>query len=179
MVMLDKYPEEGKLGIRVDHFIYEGHEGSILIVGKDSKGEVYYPRNPDGTKNIQVPHSYETPSECCFSVPVGSDLEKNYPALQFPYRISKRTEEFNLRRWLESNTNENLLDNFMLQLFPAVNSHSIEIKDCKVNKFFKTLAVWPLVELASIDAPRNHFWGELYLPRIPELEVFLEDFRGK
>lgn len=177
MVMLDKYPEEGKIGIRVDHFICDGYEGSILIVGKDSKGCVYYPRNPDGTKNLAVPSSYQTCSKVHFSVPVGSDPEKNYPALQFLYRISERERDFDMGRWMRDNPNGELRDKFMLMLFPDVDSPSIEIKDPKVNAFFKTLAVWPIVEMAGVLA--NGFFGELYVPRSSELEAFLEDFRGR
>lgn len=79
------YPKDDELLFIVDHFRTIPCEGVFLIVGKDSQGREYKPKNEPAVRS-----SYILPSGVEHGVPVGSDPEKNHPAIYFPFQLNCR-----------------------------------------------------------------------------------------
>ncbi|MBN2367540.1 hypothetical protein JXC34_00850 [Candidatus Woesearchaeota archaeon] len=53
--------------------------------------------------------------------------------------------------------------------------------ETQIEEWFKKIAAWGAFELAEdtrIGKISTHFWGELYLERTPDLETFLQTYRG-
>lgn len=166
------YPRDDELLTRVDYYITVSPcEGGILIVGKDSRGTEYKPKTEPAVRSF-----YVLPSGSQYSVPVGSDPEKNHLAIYFPFQLDTR-------RWNPKISNEALeaqdfddkfFDKFDLTLMDE-SKQRISL-DTEVEGIFKKIAVWGAYELKGLV--RNHFWGEMYLERTPALEKFLEAHRG-
>jgi len=166
------YPKDDGVLIRVDYYNTDSLcEGGILIVGKDSQGREYKPKIEPAVRS-----SYVLPSGTQYGVAVGSDSEKNHPAIYFPFQLDTR-------RWnpeiidgvLEAqNINDEFFDKFDLTLMDE-SMRSISL-DAEVEGIFKEIAVLGAYELKGLV--RNHFWGELYGERTPVLEKFLEAYRG-
>ena len=167
------YPEADEVLTRVDYYITASPcEGGILIVGKDSQGREYKPKTKHAVRS-----SYVLPSGTQYSVPVGSDPEKNHPAIHFPFQLDTR-------RWNprtidgaleEQDFDDKFFDNFDLTLMDE-SMRGISL-DGEVGRVFKEIAVWGAYELKGLV--RNHFWGEMYRERTPALEKFLEAYRSE
>ena len=59
--------------------------GGYLLVGKDINGRDYKPKTEPAVRS-----SYVLPSGTQYGVPVGSDPEKNHPAIHFPFQLETR-----------------------------------------------------------------------------------------
>ncbi len=173
MIMSEQgYPKADEVLAIVNYFITVSPcEGGILIVGKDSKGREYKPKTEPAVRS-----SYILPSGTQYGVPIGSDPEKNHPAIHFPFRLDTR-------RWNpriidgvleEQDFDDEFFDKFILTLMDE-SKQGISL-DGKVGRVFKGIAVWGAYELKGLV--RNHFWGEMYHERTPAFEKFLETYRG-
>lgn len=184
------YPKADEVLVIVDYYINASpSEGGILIVGKDSQGREYKPKTEPAVRSFYVlpsgTRSYVFPSETqscvlfsgtLYSVAVGSNPEKNHPAIHFPFQLETR-------RWnpriiygtLEKQDfDDEFFDKFDLTLMNETRQR-ISL-DGEVGWIFKEIAVWGAYELKI--SGRNSFWGEMYRERTPALEKFLEDYRG-
>lgn len=139
-------------------------EGGVLIVGRDSQGREYKPRTEPAVRS-----SYVLPSGEHYGVAIGSDQEKNHPAIHFPFQTDTR-------RWNqkildvtleEKDFDDEFFDNFDLTLMnEAMQRISL---DRAVGRIFKEIIVFGV---------KNYFWIEMYCKRTPALEDFLENYRG-
>lgn len=77
------YPEDNEVLTRVDYFPkVTQSEGGILIVGKDSQGREYKPKNEPAVRS-----SYVLRPGKSYRVPIGNDPRENHPALFFPFEL--------------------------------------------------------------------------------------------
>ncbi len=169
-IISDKgYPEDDQVLTRVDYYIkVSPSEGGILIVGKDSQGREYKPKNEPAVRS-----SYVLPSGAHYRVAVGSDPEKNHPAIYFPFELNARLgypEILDVKAF-----DDEFFSKFDLTLMDE-SMQKISL-DAEVEGIFKEIAVWGAYELAGLV--RNHFWGEMYRERTPALEKFLEAYRSE
>ena len=165
------YPKADEVLARVDYYLTAFPcEGGILIVGKDINGRDYKPKTEPAVRS-----SYVLPSGTQYGVPVGSDPEKNHPAIHFPFQLE--TRHWNPRiidGTLEAQDfDDEFFDKFDLTLMDE-SMQRISL-DEEVGRVFQEIAVWGAYELKGLV--RNHFWGEMYRERTPVLEKFLEAYR--
>ena len=163
------YPKDGELLVRVDYFI---KEGGILIIGKDNQGREYKPKNEPAARN-----SYVLPSGVHYGVAVGSDPEKNHPAVYFPFKINCRLSFSEIVA--KADANEVFFDALDMKVMDD-SGKPISLEE-RLDKLFKFVASYAVLELADIAVQggvRNHFWGEMYIPNALDIEKFLEAYRG-
>ncbi|MBN2043158.1 MAG: hypothetical protein JW754_05125 [Candidatus Aenigmarchaeota archaeon] len=170
------YPHDGKILTLLNYYerYISVREGGVLIVGKDSQGKEFKPKNKPYVRSY-----YTLPSGSSYSVPVGSEPKKNHPAIHFPFQL-----EYNLstEEILEENKTEAESNNFMRKFNLTLmdeSFHGIEL-NAQNEEWFKYLTIWGAFELAQdVVSGRvsNHFWGEMYHELTPELEEFLKDHR--
>ena len=167
------YPKDGELLVSVDYFIKARPcEGGILIVGKDSQGREYKPKNEPAVRN-----SYVLPSGVQYGVAVGSDPEKNHPAMYFPFELNCRLSSSEIAA--KANANEDFFDALDMKVMDD-SRKSIPLEE-SLDKLFKFIVSYAVLELADITVQggvRNHFWGEMYIPNAPDIEKLLEAYRG-
>lgn len=167
------YPMDSELLVRVDYFIKARPcEGGILIVGKDSQGREYKPKNEPTVRS-----SYVLPSGVQYGVAVGSDPEKNHPAIYFPFELNCRLSSSEIVA--KADANEDFFD--ALDMKVRDDSGKPISLDESLDKLFKFVASYAVLELADITVQggvRNHFWGEMYIPKASDIEKFLEAYRG-
>jgi len=162
------YPNDNEVLARVDYFITDSpSEGGIIIIGKDSQGREYRPKHESAVRN-----SYTLPSGMSYSVPIGSNPEKNHSAIYFPFGLRSRIgypEILNVKDFDDEFFDKfdlTLMDDAMQRIFPL---------SAEVERVFKKIAIWGALELADLIG--NHFWGEMYCERTTALEKFLERLR--
>ena len=161
------YPNDNKVLARVDYFISSPSEGGILIIGKDGQGREYEPKGKSAIRG-----SYTLPSGANYSVPIGSDLGKNYPAIFFSFELVSRLgypDILNVKDFDDEFFDKfdlTLMDDAMQRIFPL---------SAEVERVFKKIAIWGVLELAGLIG--NHFWGEMYCERTTALEKFLKRLR--
>ncbi len=168
IISKEGYPKDNQIMARLDYFIGSNIEGGILIVGKDSQGREYRPRNKP-----PIIGSYTLPSGSNYSVPVGKT-----PAIFYPFELNAKL------RYPEILETEQFDDEFFSKFDLQLMGESRErIKlEGDVERLFKEIACWGAWELAcatEAGAVRNHFWGEMYRERTGSLEKFLEQYRDK
>lgn len=167
------YPQDGELLVHVDYFIKERPcEGGILIVGKDGQGIEYRPKSVPISRG-----SYRLPSGAQYSVAVGDNPEKDYPAIFFPFELTCSLSSAEVAA--KADANEDFFDALDMKVMdesrePIVLEESL----VKLFKFFGTWAVLDLADATVQSAIRNHFWGEMYIPRAPDIESLLEQYRN-
>ncbi len=162
------YPKSGQILARVEYFIRTPlSEGGILIIGKDSSGREYIPKHEQKTRGL-----FPLPSNSCYGVSMGSDPEKSFPCLYFPFQLKARhtypnsVEEIDTDGEFQKNFEMTLMDDTMQVISPL---------ESEVEDWFKFLACWGPYELDGKLS--NHFWGEMYHEMTPPLEIFLENYR--
>lgn len=164
------YPKDEQVIVRVDYYIKVSPcEGGILIVGKDSQGREYKPKNEPQNRGF-----YVLPSGTCYSVAVGSDPEKNHPAIYFPFELQRHGEP------KSTDPHDEFIKKFGLTLRDEAMQRII--LDTEVEQIFKEIACWGAFELSEdtrVGKVSSHFWGEMYRERTPVLEKFLEAYSGK
>jgi hypothetical protein len=166
------YPKDNQILARVDYFIKARPcEGGILIIGKDSQRREYKPKN-----NPKVRDSYTLPSGLNYAVPRGRGPEENHPAIFFPFNLNCRLSSSEITA--KADANEDFMEDLEMVIMDEYGK-PISL-DNSINNFFKFLACWAVLELADVTMQgvvRNHFWGEMYVPRNPDFEKFLEEYR--
>lgn len=162
------YPKNNQILARVDYFVDSPPEGGILIIGKDSKGREYRPKNKSPNKGL-----YELPSGKLYSVPEDENL-----AIFYPFNLNDR---IGYPEILETKDfNDEFFSKFDLKLMD--DSFRIIKLEKDVERTFKKIACWGVWELACLTeagAVKNHFWGELHCERTDSLEKFLEKYRNE
>ncbi len=165
------YPKDNEVLAIVNYFVGVPCEGGILIVGQDSQGREYNPRNEPQTGGC-----YVLPSGTIYTVAIGSDPEKNHPAIYFSFQLDRQRWQPNIVGGVLKETfDDAFFSKFDLVLMDDARK-AIHPLDAEVERAFKEIAVWGAYELAG--SPKNHFWGEMYRERTPALEQFLEAYRG-
>lgn len=166
------YPQDDELLMRVDYFVRARPcEGGILIVGKDSQSREYKPKN-ETTLN----GSYLLPSGTQYSVAVGNEQE-NHPALYFPFQLNCGLTSSEIVA--KADADEDFFDALEMRVMDDFQKQ-ISLSDGP-DKLFKFVVGYAVLELADITVRggvRNHFWGEIYIPRTSEIEKLLETYRG-
>jgi len=167
------YPKDSELLVRVDYFIKPGPcEGGILIIGKDSQGREYKPKSEPTVRS-----SYVLPSKMHYSVPVGSDPERNHPAIYFAFELNCRLSSSEIVA--KADADEDFFDALDMKVMD--DSRKPISLEGSLDKLFKFIASYAVLELADITVQggvRNHFWGEMYIPKAPDIEKLLEAHRG-
>ncbi len=165
------YPQDHELLIRIDYFIRaRPSEGGILIVGKDSQGREYKPKHETTTNG-----SYLLPSGTQYSVAVGNEPE-NHPALYFPFQSNCGLTSSEIVA--KADANEDFFDVLEMRVMDD-SQKPISLCD-GVDKLFKFVIGYAVLELADITVRggvRNHFWGEINIPRTSEIEKLLGAYR--
>lgn len=168
------YPKDDELLYRIDYFAMGiPCEGGILIVGKDAQGREYKPKiNPDLKR-----HSYKTPRGSNYAIPIGSDPAKNHPALSFPFLVNCKLSSAEVVA--KADANESFSDELDMRVMDEYEKQ-LELEN-GISNLFKFLVSYAILELADVTVAggiRNHFWGELYIPKTDEIEKFLELHRS-
>lgn len=172
IISKEGYPKDNELFVRVDYFIKASpSEGGILIIGRDSQGKEYKSK-----KESQEKCSFSLPSRTHYSVAMGSNPKENHPAAYFPFELkcSLSSPEISAK----ADANEDFTDALDMKVMDESGKPISLDKD--ISNIFKFIASWAVLEIADTvrqGGVRNHFWGEMYIPKAPDIEKFLEVYR--
>ena len=166
------YPADHQLLIRIDYFIKpRPSEGGILIVGKDPQGREYKPKHEAIANG-----SYLLPSGTQYSVALGNN-EENHSALYFPFQLNCGLTSSEIVAKVDAN--EDFFDALEIRVMDD-SRKPISLSD-GVDKLFKFVVGYAVLELADFTVQggvRNHFWGEIYIPKNQDIERLFETHRG-
>lgn len=165
------YPKDDQILARIDYFRGIASEGGIFIIGRDSNGREYKPKQGDGKRSL-----YKLPSDINFSVPIEVNSASNYPAIYFPFQLdSSRWQPKIIDNTLEKQSfDEEFFKKFDLTLMNE-SMQTIKLQG-ELESIFKQFAVYGAYELKGLVS--NHFWGEMYKRRNTILEKFLDQYRN-
>lgn len=166
-IISDRGPSADEVIARLDIYAKGSpYEGGILFAGQDPHGAIYEPRTePSG--------SYRLPSDTLYSVAVGDT-----PAIHFGFELHSTLRYPDILTTKEFD--DAFYDHFSIKVYDDTGTHIDLTSDSEMDDNFKFVACWGVWELAcDTEAGKvsNHFWGEMFLARKPQLAAFLEQFR--